>query len=353
MATNVFRKGSMDARKAKAFLHDITFAAGLRSNNQRQNGSVSLPSNLIPSADAVCKEVINRAFNDVDSDIRNLTYVDFGDSLTSARLKAIRFDTDEVARALVYLAECLNVYWDDLNASVHEKETFSKTILGRAVQSYGRFTSMINTTPSAAAQMPTANNAGGTSSPRQSSPRVPGQPPKNGYKSSGPQSANVRDLQGTPGSKVFAQGGTVYRIIGDDSQSKNIPTAFVRPLTASGATGSTNKVYVNSGNGYTDCVCWFDDLSEAQSFLNKVVANTTIKSSITNLRIVRNNPDANGYFLVGTEYGVCAISAKKLNEALEETLIEEIDTENTCWDKQCSESSVENKKELQYYMRKG
>jgi hypothetical protein len=203
------------------------------------------------------------------------------------------------------MAECLGLYWDDLNATQYEIDTFKKTLLGQAVDSFDRFASKIPVPKQPRAPRSTTAGTGSV--------------PNNTYKSSGPQSANIRDLHGTAGVKVYAQNTEVYRIIGTNSASKNIPTVFVKPLSPSGNLNGTNKVFVSSGNGYTDCACWFDDLNAAQDFLSKVLANASITNNISNLHIVRNKPDSNGYFLVGTEFGECAISAKKLNEALVET----------------------------------
>ena len=352
MAINVFSNGSTAAKTAKAFLHDISYAAGFRSTDQRQNGNVQIDSKLLPAATAVCKEVVDRAFNDVDAEIRQLTYFSFKANLTGPNAKYVAYTEEDIAKALVYLAECLNVYWDDLNATKHEKETFSKTILGRAVQAYERFTSNINTTQTVA-QVPTSNTGIKNSAPKQSSPRVPGQP-KNPYKSSGPQSSNVRDLQGAPGKKVYSETGEIYRIIGDHSASKNRPNAFIRPLKSSGAAGNTNKVFFNSGNGYEDCTCWFETQADAVNFLNQIKANTKIDPAISNIRVAGpSKPDTNGYFLVGTEFGPCAIQASKLNEMLQETLDEVAEADKSCWDKVCENYDEDSKQELKYFMRKG
>lgn len=341
---NVYKKNSADARAAKSFLHDLTCIAGLRGNNQRTNGALDL-GYYTNEALELCNEVLSRSFNDVDSALRRLDGVSVRADLAKPRASTKTWSADEIATALVYLAECLNLYWDDINATVHEKATFSKTILGRAVEKYERFTSMIPAAPVQSAPAAT----------RAPSNRTPGQAPKNNYKSTGPQSGNVRDLHGTPGQKVFAQGGSVFRIIGTIANSKNVASAFVRPLTPSGAAGNTNAVFVNSGNGYTDCICWFDDLNEANNFLAKIANSGKVKANISNLQVVRNKPDSNGYYLVGTEYGECAISAKKLNEALEEAFKDAEDdaiVTESVWDKFAKDKTEETLENVHYYMNK-
>ena len=91
---------------------------------------------------------------------------------------------------------------------------------------------------------------------------------------------------------------------------------FVKPLAPSGAAGNTNKVCIGSGKGFGDCVCWFEDPNDAQDFLDQIIANGwKIPANVTGLHIVARKKESNGYFLVGTEFGICAISARALNEA--------------------------------------
>ena len=232
-----------------------------------------------------------------------------------------------------------------------EIDEFKKTILGDAVYKYGRYISAIQdkTTRSRA-------SAGSTNSTGGSTAKAPGQPPQNGYKSSGPQSGNVRDLRdigggtGTPGQKVTAGGQFIYKIIAD-KVGKNTPNVFIKPLSASGEISGTNKIFISSGNGYTDCTCYFDDPNDAQDFLNKIVQNNRVPSNIVNLRVVKMNADSNGYFLVGTEFGIVAVSAKTLNEALTEAA-SEINEEVNGWEKATEGYDKEKLAELHDWMRR-
>ena len=349
---NVYSKGSADAAAAKSFLHDLTCIAGFRSNNQRTNGPLAFTSKQAAAATALCNEVINRSFNDVDAAIFSLSGTYVKAHLTKPRAADRAWWSEDIATALVYLAECLNIYWNDLNATTYEVNAFKKTILGKKVEEYGRFASTLQ---NAAANAPTTTGIPTKTSraPKAKASTTNTGAVKSTYKSTGPQSSKIRDLQGTPGTKVYANGPLVYKIVGTNASSKNTPSVFVRPISASGATGSTNKIFVNSGNGYTDCTCWFDDPNEANDFLAKVLSNCTIQAGISNLHVAKAKADQNGYFMIGTEYGVCAIQASKLNEALEEDLIENFDTENTVWDRAYADASDDDKQELNYYMRKG
>ena len=329
---------------AKAWLHDLTLAAGVRTNNQR-GGSASFPNWFVTAAQKVCDELINREFNDVDNSIRELARVRFNAVLDPSKPYNYKsYKPEAVAKSIVYMAELLQLYWDDTIRTPYEVDEFKKTLLGTAVYRYGRYISAIK--------------KGGSSTTKGSaSAKTAGQPPKNNYKQSGPQSGNVRDLQdlngnpGTPGQKVLAATSFIYKIIGDNPQSKNTPNVFIKPLSAAGAVGKTNKIFISSGNGYTDCTCYFDDPNDATDFLNKVIASNRVPANITNLRVVKNKADANGYFIVGTEFGPCAVSAKTLNEALNESIKERTDISG--WEKATENYSQEELNELHTWMRRG
>jgi hypothetical protein len=291
-----------------------------------------------PYAKTICDELVNREFADIDQAIKQVSMYRFNVELEDYKTSWKRLKPEAIAKSIVYMAELLNIYWDDTIRTPFEIDEFKKTLLGAAVYKYNRYISAI----------PDKNNK--TSSKSTASPRTPGQPPKNGYKQSGPQSGNARDLKGNPGEKVYADTAFIYKIIGDNPMSKNTPNAFVNPLSASGATGSTNKVSFSSGNGYSDCTCFFDDPNDATAFLNKIIQNNRVPANVTNPRVVKNKADTNGYFLVGTEFGTCAISAKKLNEALNESCKETADCGG--WEKATEGYSKEELNELHTWMRR-
>jgi hypothetical protein len=323
-------------QSAKQQMRYILLAGGLQSQKPgEQLPYYSQYSDYLNGAKVICDELVNRDFADIDQDIKLISrYIP-------------RTKPEGLAKAIVYIAELLQLYWDDTLKSPYEVEEFKKTTLGQVVYKYGRYISAIQDKPVRAQRAASSASAGtiaGSTTATQ---------PQNGYKSSGAQSGNVRDLQdlnggpGTPGQKVIAAGKYIFRIIGDNPQSKNVPNVFIKPLSASGATGNTNKVFFSSGNGYTDCTCYFDDENDAQDFLNKIIAANRVPANISNPRVVKRNADPNGYFLAGTEFGVCAISAKTLNE----TLAEEVDSTGG-WEKATEECTKEELEELHTWMRR-
>ena len=322
-------------QKAKAVLHDITLAGGIRTNNQRSN-SPGFSNSFVTAAQKICTELVNRDFTDIDNALGQVAYYDFYPMDGNGR--HFRFKTEAVAKAVVYMAELINLYWDDTVRTPYEVDAFKKTMLGSAVYKYGRYISAIK--PAKAAQSSATASTGGA--------QVAPSAPQNNYKQSGPQSGNVRDLQGNPGDKVIANTNLIYKIVAD-KVGKNTPNVFIKPLSSSGATGNTNKIFISSGNGYTDCTCYFDEPNDAQAFLDKIIAANRVPANINNLRVVKLKADPNGYFLVGTEFGLVAVSAKTLNEALNEEVTEDL---SGGWKKALEGYSKEELDELHTWMRK-
>lgn len=323
--------------KAKAQMRYTLIAGGLQTQKPNETLPHSFRYNqYLDAAKVICDELVNRDFTNIDGALNTMHHYAPGN------YKAVTF-----AKAIVYAAELLELYWDDTLKTPYEIDEFKKTMLGDVVYKYGRYISAIQDKPARAAR--SKSSASGTSANGGAAATTQ---PQNGYKSSGAQSGNVRDLRdldgvsaGTPGLKFTAAGKYIFRIIGDNPQSKNIPNVFIKPLSASGATGNTNKVFFSSGNGYTDCTCYFDDENDAQDFLNKMTAAGRIPANISNPRVVKRSADTNGYFLTGTEFGVCAISAKTLNEAL----TEEVDSS---WEKATENCTKEELEELHTWMRR-
>ena len=339
----IFTTSDAEAR-AKMQIRYILIAGGLQSKQAAEDLPYSFNYNpYLDAAKVICDELVNRDFVNIDSALNTIH------SYAPYKRGEKRFTVDNFAKAIVYAAELLQLYWDDTLKTPYEIDEFKKTKLGEAVFKYGRYISAIQDKPARATRSSSSNASGASTSTAGSATQ-----PQNGYKSSGAQSGNVRDLQdlnggpGVPGQKVTAAGKYIFRIIGDNPQSKNIPNVFIKPLSASGATGNTNKVFFSSGNGYTDCTCYFDDENDAQAFLAKIVAAGRVPANISNPRVVKRNADSNGYFLAGTEFGTCAISAKTLNE----TLAEEVQDSTGGWEKATEECSKEELEELHTWMRR-
>jgi hypothetical protein len=345
----IFTTVSAEA-SAKAFLHDLMYAGGLTQNIRvGSTPSFTQRTDSQNAAKTLCDELVNRDFSNVDSAMRMLSRYSFRNRLDGTGAW-VAGKPDFIAKSIVYLANCLQLYWDDTIRTPYEIDEFKKTTLGEAVYKYNQVISAIKDKKRTSGSSGGAGTGGGGASTA----------PKNDYKSTGPQSGNVRDLldpnggQGTPGNKVFADGPYIYRIIGESTTSKNVPTVFIKPLSTSGASGNTNKIFISSGRGYTDCTCYFDNPNDAQNFLDKIIADNRVPSNVANMQIVKGKADSNGYFIVGTEYGPVAVSAKTLNEALTETFErkDRIAKGVAGWKNATKDYSDEEVEELHTWMRR-
>ena len=207
-------------------------------------------------------------------------------------------------------------------------DEITKTTLGAALFEFNCFTSQEDPTKpkQRATKQTTATNTSATTAGSTTTTQSAG--PVSGYKSSGPHSGEIPNLIGTAGVKENPTVSLMY-CVQADKIGKNTPNAFITPLntTAIGniievdkATAETVKF--GSGNGYTDCTCWFDDINLATDFAKK--CQNKFGAKYTNISIAKAKTDPNGYYKVSTEFGECYIKAKKLNEAFEKAEQEEI-----------------------------
>ena len=207
-------------------------------------------------------------------------------------------------------------------------DEITKTTLGAALFDFNCFTSQEDPTKpkQRATKQTTATNTSATTAGSTTTVQSTG--PVSGYKSSGPHSGEIPNLIGTAGVKENPTVSLMYCVQADKT-GKNTPNAFITPLNTT-TTGNIIKVdkataetvKFGSGNGYTDCTCWFADINQATDFAIKCQNKFGVK--YTNIGIAKAKTDPNGYYKVSTEFGECYIKAKKLNEAFEKAEQEEI-----------------------------
>ena len=319
-----------DRDTARGFLLDLFYAGGLI-----QDGDTSIGNNLSrrwtsfsgttakSKVQVVCTEILQRNFDffNVDAALNDMSsFKFFADPTAFGRVRGARMitrDAGTLANYIAYFCKTNGIYWDDINThkTTYEMDQYRKTLIGGALWNFECFLSQ-NSGASAATNAPTTS-ATSTRAPR--TPRTPGQAPANPYKSLGPQSGNIRDLKGKPGQKVQANTRVSFCIVADNAKSASPAYALIKPLTKGADVNGTNKVFVSSSHGYTDCTCYFDDVNDADKFLAQCQARNW-GANISNLRVVKKASESNGYFLVGTEFGVCAISAKRMNEMVAEEI---------------------------------
>ena len=302
-----------DTENALSWMHDMLYAGGIKSTTRRSSwytftNNVYNQQRTEAEQDCkeICTEILNRQFKDLDNCFNRLAECEFRGTFTH-KAKRIKRSAEYLASYVAWFCAQNEIYWDNRLKSSYEMEIFEATLLGAALKLYDCFVE-----PVVAQKVAQTNKStGGTG-------RVAGQPPKNDYKSSGGQSSNVRDLKGTPGNKEILSVSVLYRIEGTNANTTKVPSAFIKPLKANGAVGSTNKVFIGDPSGYTDCTLFFDDSLSADTFLAQCMQRASIPNNISNLHVAKVKVDKNGYYRVGTEYGDAYIKASKLNEAIAE-----------------------------------
>lgn len=332
---------------AKAWMHDVMVIAGILPQNQRKtNPIVFTQYSSVPTTPAskICDELINRDFADIDSSINELSlYKFYPDFSTLGKHK--RYKPEDIVKAIVYMAECFNLYWDDTIRTPYEIDEFKKTLLGDAVFKYGRYISAIKDSP---ASRKAASSSGVASAP------------KNDFRQQGPKSSQafgLVDINGNPipsgqqGEKVFIDKGYALAIRGSVAGKASKVRAVITPLNAKGSSGSKNKVYINASHGYGVGECLFDEMDDAVNFYDQIVLNNRVPSDVTDLQIVKISVDKNGYFLADTEFGICAIAARVLNEEIDKTEIVEEDF-GSGWRKATERYTKEELDDLHSWMRK-
>ena len=261
----------------------------------------------------------------------------------------------------MYVAELMQLYWDDTVKTPYEIDAFKQTKLGSAVYKYGRYISAIKDTKK-------QSSASGNQAQASAGSSVASKQPKNNYKQSGSKLGNVRDLldlQGCPaGTRLSADTNNIYYIRGELLNSKNAALVYIKPLSSNPKhiSGNTNKVLINSGRGYGDCTCFFDDPNDATAFLDAIIKAGRVPADVTNLAVTKRTAEnikvddqgnaTGGYFAVGTEFGPCVIKAATINESLSEEF-EEKNVDSNDWDKATENYTKEELKELHTWMRRG
>ena len=333
------------AQTAKAWLHDIFVLGGAISQPKRPipaaayremyGYTYSYPNriwskNATANAKYLCEQIENRlvdyqVFTECDKKLDFFSGAWFIPDLheTNANARTTRKKPEILAKYIAYFCLTNKFWWDDSLATTYEMEEITKTTLGAALFEFNCFTSQEDPTKSKQrATRHAASTNTSTTTPAQSTG------PVSGYKSSGPHSGEIPNLIGTAGVKENILASLMY-CVQADKIGKNTPNAFITPLNTT-TTGNIIKVdkataetvKFGSGNGYTDCTCWFADINQATDFAIKCQNKFGVK--YTNIGIAKAKTDPNGYYKVSTEFGECYIKAKKLNEALEKAEQEEI-----------------------------
>ena len=335
---------------AKSWLHDIFVAGGIYPNPKRavptdayysmygtyKGYSQAQRTTLCQNAAELCEIIKNRK---VDTKVflridELLTYFEnqrFLKSLdTVYRWDLIFKKATMFAKYIAWFCAEYKFYWDDSAVSTYEKAEINNTMIGKALKSFGCFASQH--TPKAAK---TTKASSGTTT---TTPRTPGQPPQNNFKSRGALSGSAVDLKSVPGQKEHLS-TPIYCVNGVDSNGAVLEdTAYIRPGEADPKSqakytiNNTNKVLFGKAKGYGYCQVYFTSKQAADDFCAELIAsNPTTSPNVATIQVCQlKSALANGYFMIGTEFGSVYISASKLNESIQEAIQEPANGGESC-----------------------
>lgn len=246
--------------------------------------------------------------NDLDGQLQILSQNN--DLRSPVSNRPVKRTPEQLAKYIAWFCSNNGIIWDDIVLSNIEQDAIKATILGKQLYDAGCFLSSSQKAATPSVKATTGNSSSSTT----------------GYKSSGPHSQDIPNLIGGANQKVQIS-GPVYCVIADKT-GKNTPNAYITPLKVSGngtviqqvSKQAAETVNFNSGNGYSDCMCWFDNYNEAANFCKLCIQK--FSSKYNNIRVVQDKATSNGYFRVSTEFGNAYIKANKLNEQLSEELCE-------------------------------
>lgn len=312
---------------AKAWMYDIFSMSDLNTSGKSirtswyydHNWRWSKQSALAIYNAIKLRKVDYHTFTAIDKTLSDLASVSFIASLDPnlQQGRTTRKKPEMLATYIAYFCASKGIYWDDTLMTPYEREALLKTTIGAALWEYNCFVTQEN--PKVKTNTPSTPSTSKASAQKATT----GRPPQNGYKSLGGLSDKVPNLIGTPGQKQTFTSGTIMYCIEADKLGKNTPSVFITPVSSSGQAVSDDRaksVNLGSGNGYSDCKLWWDDLQDATNFLAQ--CNHKFASGrFQNLHIARARADANGYFKVLTEFGVAYIKAGRLNEEILEYLM--------------------------------
>ena len=266
------------------------------------------------------------SFIDLDGDFLALSKLNFfrpaDENKTKAQLFSLAPDT--MAKFLADVCKVKDIYWDDVNndLTVQEIKYFeNETFLGKALLAANLFESAKNKPMPATPVVPQP-----TAQPVKPQTTVQAQPAAQAQQPAAVASPKPAAQSGSKLSKatawgllslnkIKAQGAEIYWIKGKflDANAKTSPRIHVSPLNA----GRPLRIKYTSGQGFDDCILYFDNKAIADAFMSACVQkcpDPKVDKSAFELR--KTTADPNGYFSVDTEFGLALIQASKLHEDL-------------------------------------
>lgn len=324
----MIRLTSDQANRALSFMSDICIATGIVANTKPStytdtryciiNADSSYSSTYKEAASTIIKCITRRTknFNEVERAISTLKRyrARFGDTPTSDVTQWEIRKEETIAKYIAWFCAEQKLFWDDTSYDPEERKSLvESSYFAHALYDAECFVSQ----PTRTVRTRTAKAAGGDPTGAPGTPGVP----KSGYKSSGPQSANVAGLVGTPGEKVSAGTSTVFCIVAAKAGTI-IPNAFITPVEnpAAGVHAKVDAsglpvVKFGAGNGYTDLTIYSTSSSVMEEIRAKLGA-TGLLAKYSDVHVAEVKANSSGYFKINTALGQVLVKPTKLNEKL-------------------------------------
>jgi hypothetical protein len=328
---------------AKSWLHDIFVAGGIYPTPKRAVASddyyymygtsphynQARRTTLCQNATELCgiiksRKVDTKVFLRLDELLNFFENQRFLNALDAPRVwDSVIKKAPMLAKYIAWFCAEYQFYWDDSAASTYEMAEINNTIMGKTLKSFGGFASQH--APKAA-----KTTTAGSGTTTTATPRTPGQPPQNNFKSRGALSGSAVDLKSIPGQKEHLS-TPIYCVNGVDSNGTVLEdTAYIRPVEADPKSqakytiNNTNKVLFGKAKGYGYCQVYFTSKQAADDFCAQLIAsNPGVNPNVALIKVCQlKSALANGYFMIGTEFGSVFISASKLNENIQEAIQE-------------------------------
>jgi len=264
----------------------------------------------VHACNALYKDIVNGVWdtdghtNAYITDLAQVSYYkgpvdNVNGSHTADKYKLAKAD---ICAILANMCQKLEILWDDTIHSPQELEYFTKTDFGKALWNFGCFVTQEPPTRKIALNKSSATGAANTN--------------QKGTASNAGHTLYVSNAGGlTTGQKVvFNNQKYMYWICGEwvKGPASTKPRIHVSPQGHS----APLKVKFTSGQGYNDCILFFDDFNQADAFKD-ACARIMPTSTVSKLMIKKVQTDTNGYFEVETNCGKAFIKASKLHEDLE------------------------------------
>ncbi len=272
--------------------------------------------------------------NDLEQDLKTLSEAYFkvdpdgSDSGRADDTNLYKLSKNFICRLIANICAKNEIFWDDTQHSPEELRYFIATPMGKALWDFRCFVSQ----EPEQVKIPKATSTGVTSRTSSGSSGATSSGSKLNLQNAGGLVSTQKEILNTP---------DMYWIDGTfTNPGKTKPRLHVSPFNQS----SPLTVKYGSGQGFDDCVLFFDDFKKAMEFMAK--ADAAKPSSVSSLSLKRRKTDTNGYFKVNTQFGEAYIAAAKLHE-----MLEELEKENTASKEAVLEEIKEAYKALDDFMK--